>query len=604
MNITEIGILNNANIAKTNVYGRKIGILSELAGKGLNVPIGFYFSIESTNNYSINNAKNKITSFFMEFKKNNSFTDDDSFIVRSSMSVEDNIAHQFPGMFLSIKDVKENEALNNAIEKCIESKDSEKVLRYINSLKKNISIEDIKISILVQIQKEILYFGLAEIKHNNFNYQDDFLTLEITKKNSFSLVKGEIIPSAIRLYKDSHFEILSNTENIDFEELKLWQLNAELTKVSNCLNFDSIIEFGIDKNSNVYIFQAREHEIKGKNPLRGYVVPKEKTKLSELKKTIILPNEKRWGLKGAAMEYFKANNLFNEPLLLIDNENTLTKIKKLLNENKFCNESITLRFSKGDEIGLKRFFTHDKTSAFIAIAKYFTEFQNLQQLLIIHPFLDGFHSYELLIDNDYFVVEHIPGLWEANNTLEPDVIHHDTKQNITEILKVKERRQMIISTPFSTDREFVEPLEFDFLIKRLEKFKTFYKQLKNDFVKHLPLNFHFIENKNEEIAFLNIRRLSIKRNLFKDKRYVRDGSFFYVSNEKDLQGWDGTPILLRVSTERGKEKDLIRLASKLPKDVDIYINFGWLSHPAMILREFGIHIIPAYLKRDIKIIKD
>ena len=119
------------------------------------------------------------------------------------------------------------------------------------------------------------------------------------------------------------------------------------------------------------------------------------------------------------------------------------------------------------------------------------------------------------------------------------------------------------------------------------------------------LNFHFVETKIGKIAFLNIRRLNIKRDLFKDSRYVRDGSFFYVRNEEDIEGWDGkTPILLRATSERGEEKKFINLAYHLPKNVDVYVCFGWLSHPAMVLREYGVHIIPAYLNRDIKLIQN
>ena len=361
--------------------------------------------------------------------------------------------------------------------------------------------------------------------------------------------------------------------------------------------------FGVDHSGNVYIFQAREHEIKGINPLRAYVPNEEKDELPESKKSI-LPNEEKFGLKGAAMQYFKENNLFEEPLLLLGSENTLTKIREILNSNEFCQNELTLRFSKGDEIGLKRIFASNRDTAFKEIQKYFTDFKVLKQLLIIHPYLKVKYSYELLIEKDYFVLEHIPGLWEANNVLEPDVIYFDFDLNKAELLIVKDSRQQIISNPYTTDREFVQPLTFKFFEKRLDSFMSFYKKLERDFQPHLPLNFHFVETESGKIAFLNIRRLNIKRKMFENRRYIRDGSFFHVRNEEDLEGWDGrSPILLRLSTERGKEKEFINLALNLPKNVDIYINFGWLSHPAMILREYGVHVIPAYLDRKIKVVE-
>lgn len=596
MTISDIHRLDDTSLASEKTYGKKIGVLSSLAHSDINVPNGYYFTVNSIHGNN-KDFESKVLQIFSNLKKNSS-----KLIVRSSMSLEDQISHQFPGIFLSQKEIQTKKELQSAIVNCVKSKDSELALRYVDPLK-SISLRDLKASILVQEQIPIDYFGLAEIKKNDFNYKDDFITIEITKNDSLNLVNGSIVPSAIRLYREANFVIISNSENIDFSKLNIYSMNRELWKVKDKFPFDSIIEFGIDGSGKVFIFQAREHEIKGINPLRAHVPKEEKPEFPE-SKVEIFPNEQKYGLKGAAMEYFNNNDLFQEELLLIESEKTLNKIKNVLNTNSFCEKPLTLRFSKGDEIGLKRFFASDKTSAYREISRYYPKFKKLKQLLIIHPYLNVRHSYELLIDNDFFVLEHVPGLWEANNTLEPDVIYYDIKNNKAEILTVKENRQQIISSPYSTDREFVSPLSFDFLEDRLKKFLSFYNKLQTDFKNHLPLNFHFIETENEKIAFLNIRRLNIKRKMFEDRRYVRDGSFFHVKNEEDLEGWDErSPILLRLTSERGKEKDFINLALNLPKNVDIYINFGWLSHPAMILREYGVHVIPAYLDRNIKTIE-
>jgi len=590
MKISEIKTLDNRSIAQESVYGKKIGILSQLLTHRVNVPNGFYFTIESKHGDRSKSIE-KIKNYFRNFNDETS-----CFIVRSSMSLEDNVSHQFPGIFKSVKDVKTEDDLIKAIDECIESSRSEKALIYADNLK--MSLKDLKISILVQEQIDIQYFGLAEIK-----YDEDFIIVEITRKDSFELVHGQTTPNVVRIYRESNYDIISNCDGIDFEEINFSQINIQFAQIKRTLKFDVIVEFGITKNC-VHIFQAREHKIKGENPLRRYTSQKEKVELSDEKKEIF-PNEKKWGLKGAAMEYFKSKDLFEYPLLLIENDKSLTYIRQQLKENVFCNAPITLRFSKGDDIGLKRFFVKDRDSAYNRVAEEFPTFQKSQQLLIIHPYLDCYHSYELLIDNDFFVLEHIPGLWETNNVLEPDVLYYDSGKNETEILRVKEQRQILISSPTTTYREFVEPFPFDFFESRLDKFKTLHCMLRKDFQPHLPLNFHFIESKENKTAFLNIRRLNIKRKSFENKRYVRDGSFFYVKNEEDLHGWDGrTPILLRLTTERGKEREFIQLASLLPKNVDVFINFGWLSHPAMILRECGIHVIPAYLQRDIKIIKN
>jgi hypothetical protein len=112
------------------------------------------------------------------------------------------------------------------------------------------------------------------------------------------------------------------------------------------------------------------------------------------------------------------------------------------------------------------------------------------------------------------------------------------------------------------------------------------------------LNFHFVEDNKKEFSFLNIRRI----NRLTKKYIIRGGSYFHVRKLQDLAGWDGRKdILLTITTERGKERELIALARALPKgNVAVHITFGYLSHPAILLREFGINVVPVYLNREIK----
>jgi hypothetical protein len=66
----------------------------------------------------------------------------------------------------------------------------------------------------------------------------------------------------------------------------------------------------------------------------------------------------------------------------------------------------------------------------------------------------------------------------------------------------------------------------------------------------------------------------------------------------DLQLWDRhSPILLRFTTQRGTENRVVEIAEKLlhHRDMPILIDFGLLSHPALILRELGFTVVPTYL---------
>ena len=121
--------------------------------------------------------------------------------------------------------------------------------------------------------------------------------------------------------------------------------------------------------------------------------------------------------------------------------------------------------------------------------------------------------------------------------------------------------------------------------------------LRPSFAERLPLNFHFVEDDAGNFNFLNIRRLSRL-----NRKYVRGGSFFHVKRPDDLVDWDGKrPLLLMITTQRGRERELIDLAAALPRgSVEVFVTFGYLSHPAILLREFGINVVPAYFDRDVK----
>ena len=189
--------LDNTNEAKGSIYGNKIGVLSKLATLGVRVPRGYYFTINPGKG-SKHKYRTHVKEIFSNLKKSN----DTILIVRSSMSVEDSILHQFPGIFLSKKNISSENELFQAISDCVKSKNSELAYRYVDPLK-SISLRNLKVSILIQEQISVKYFGLAEIKHNEFNYESDFITIELTKYDSFELVKGRITPSALRVYRES-----------------------------------------------------------------------------------------------------------------------------------------------------------------------------------------------------------------------------------------------------------------------------------------------------------------------------------------------------------------------------------------------------------------
>lgn len=592
--IFELGGVN-VNEINSLQFGSKISKLNHLFLKGLPIPQGFFFSCEiSSQLKSKTFDKSDLQLLEKIFLKLLKATKTNKVIARSSMSIEDDKEHLFPGIFKSIKQLASFDEFVQAIYDCIDSQNSDNVKDYADFL--DVSVTNSKSSILVQEEISPIYSGLAHLAGAKRIFKaklPDYI--EIIKGELDDLMLGSRSPSVYLINEDEKINtlsLISKSKNCEVLPDEIYPylnaLHEVFEKIKNELKCDLVVEFAID-NDGIKILQAREHIVNGPDPLR---TTRNSVPDAEDNPNIVLEGESKYGLKGAAMKKFKELKLFNYPLIFIDQGTPLYEIKKRLNNEHFGENGITVRYSLGNEIGLPRFFASNSSEAFSKIADTY----NKDYFIIIHSYLDITRSYELLVDEEYLALEHIPGLWEANNTLEPDVMYLDN--NDITILKVRDRRQKTISTPFSSTHEFEEPVQFDFLKERLNKVinicnKIIYPHFKAD---SFPLNFHFVETVNNDFVFLNIRKIIRHK-----KRYVRGGSFFHVSNIDDLKGWDEkTPILLKINVPRGQEKQLISLAKALPKgNCEVFICFGYLSHPAILMREFGVDVVPAYFDREI-----
>lgn len=595
MFIEKILPLDGSAIAVENKFGSKIHILSILASKSVAIPPGFCISYESMNDLynckldeeSLGRLREPFNSLLKNSKSGKT-------IVRSSMSVEDKPEHQFPGIFNSYSDVCTFDQLEESIFNCVKSKESNKAHAYAGHF--GIKFSEISVSVFVQEQIIPIYSGLAHLEYPfSKDKQAKIDYLELIKGPMPDLIQGKVTPSIFHLEsydkrKSAKIVKLEESGGVHLKDIETFTKDLEIAfnSIREVMKSGCVVEFAINENG-LKVLQARPHNVKGSDPIRP--IPPDIPRPRE-KRGIVLKNEKNIGLKGAAMQLFHELNLFKEPVLFFSSDTPLYEIEEKIKNFEFGDKGITVRYSKGDEIGLPRIFASTKETG---IKNIFHTLKHNDYFTIVHSYMEVARSFELLVDNDFLILEHIPGLWEADNTLEPDVIFLEGSE--ATILRVKEKRQKIISTPYSTKRIFENPEDLEMLKKWCQKVNQICnKIIRPKFKENLPLNFHFIEAIDGKWNFLNIRRM-----VRLSKRYVRGGSFFYVRNINDLAGWDGkTSILLKLSVARGEEKNLVELAEALPKgNIEVYICFGYLSHPAIMMREFGINIVPAYFNREI-----
>jgi diadenosine tetraphosphate (Ap4A) HIT family hydrolase len=285
------------------------------------------------------------------------------------------------------------------------------------------------------------------------------------------------------------------------------------------------------------------------------------------------------GRKAAAMATFKDLGLFSKRLQIF---RPGEDIELQSSEWRF---PLTIRFSCEEMLGLPRAFVTDPSEL-----QEFLKLRSAGWSTIIHDFIDVARSFELLIDEDRAYLEHVPGLWESDNPLSPDAL----------LIEADGRCRGFYAKVSRICRSGLEPGEADLVVPSIgprelrewaERLSELLPALRVEFADQLPANFHFVEDAAGNWNFLNCRPAHHPPQLTGFARLHAHP----VETTEDLSAWDGrSPILLRVRTARGREQELVPLATCLANlKVPIYAQFGYLSHPAMVLLAHGVKLAPA-----------
>jgi len=292
------------------------------------------------------------------------------------------------------------------------------------------------------------------------------------------------------------------------------------------------------------------------------------------------------GRKACAMEYFRLNHLFPNSLIIIPpgktNEVAREAAKFPIQENGY-----TVRYSNKNNIGLPRLFLKTRAELFNKI----NETHNQEWATIIHPFFRVQHSFELNISKKSLILEHVPGMWESDNTNQPDSITITNKK--TDIYITKNYRTTKTYTASGEVKKEFEPTSKHTALTWAKRVIKTAEIIQRDFPRDHPTNIHFIETESKEWVFLNIRSGHTPTRIETTPPRLQPLKIREIS---DLENWDKiSPLLISISINRGSEKNIIPAFSKIKNHTTtLYIDFGALSHPAIILRELGFKLIPSY----------
>ena len=500
-------------------------------------------------------------------------------IVRSSADWEDGEKALFPGIFRSIPSVMSLSELLQAIQDCIDSTQGAAVKYYtwVNAAE----CEFRYFTVLVQEDLCSEYAGVAATQIPVAGYAEkDLMMAILTQGNNHALVRG-IGPYSTYSFGLTHGElsmrrisgdICMTTKNQDC-------IFGELYRVLNSLRQKTGRELEIEwgyAEEKVYIFQVR-FDIK----LIPTGAPPEKEEIASFS------SDQEQGLKYQAMHFFREQGLFPRKTLFISRGSLAEEAARILGSWD-CSGPITVRFSKEGAIGLPRFFAPGKEAA----SQYVLTTKQPDWSVIAYPSLTVQKSYELYVDRDVLILEYVPGIWESDSGLAADTVIFT--QDRFCIWLVKQPRNAKYEDEKGVYTLQLPPTSLDQIRKELSVRVPTLQRLREIFSRDLPLNFHFVSDGDQDY-YLNCRRTS---RIFWEDRY--GGPVQIIENMDDCSRWDGkSGILFRPKLHRGEEFLLFQFAPFLKSlPVPIFVEFGILSHPAIMLRELGISVIPYFLHHD------
>lgn len=564
-----VSSLNEINNIKMNIFGKKASNLSRMINLGIPILPGFCITLNSKEDYycQIGLLKNQIKEYYDTLIRRSGAN---SVIVRSSAEVEDSYEALFPGLFESFSNITSIEKLFSAIENCYNSMRNPRVIQY--ACIKNIGVDIKFFSIIVQAELIPDYSGVA-FSQPPFSRlsQSGIMIAQITCGNNHDLVKGigKSNTYSFRfdntfIFRDLHKEISIDKRT---ERKILKKLFDLITIIKADFRHEVDVEWGY-KNNKIYIFQARNLSICS----------------SENKEKITtLSSDNSQGLKYQSMLFFCKNGLFSREALFFPKQTENQSIFDGLNLMP-NNTRLTIRYSKGNEIGLPRYFSKSKTDAIRFIKKT----RNPEWSVIIYKSLDVIESFEIYIDKEKTILEHKPGVWESDSKQSADTII--SFMNQTYFWLAKGDRQAKICKASGVYYKKTSPLDSETVVKSFQIRKPTFDFLKKCFYKDLPINIHFVSDGKHDY-YINCRTTSSIK-----WKETESSDLFRIKSIADCGLWDGkSDILFCPELHRGEE---ILITEYVPflklVSVPIFVEFGLLSHPAIMLREFGINVLPYF----------
>jgi len=262
-----------------------------------------------------------------------------------------------------------------------------------------------------------------------------------------------------------------------------------------------------------------------------------------------------------------------------------------------------IRFSYEAHVGVAKRFIPPGGNVLEA---FFETRANESWVGIVSDYVVVDSSFEAYVSDKTLLVEHVPGNWEPNNLLPPDVFLWTESK--FEFLKVPFHREAAVEIPSVRSNPGVFRLNIGPLANEKAehwaiRMVEYFSMIRSDLAPDLPVNVHFVIDK-DDWYFLNIRpttHLDVERSQRVAGEDFKMNRYFLVVNPEDVNDWDHqSRILVNCAADRGGVARIASVAASLQEAglEEVFCTFGVLSHPAILLREFGLVVSPLYLDHE------
>lgn len=560
--------IDNLNWSDHKIWGNKAIYLADARRAGFPVMDGFCISIQGfSTGWRDSQFEKSVADYFEQLQKRAIVQ---QYIVRSSAQCEDQENHVFPGIYQSKGDISTVSELIEAVYQCCESFRA----RTVEVYQQGLNLTDVTqeyFCVLVQEQLEPEYSGVLFTANPISEHgMVDSYYVELVKGHCQNMLQGKEQAITYMLEKHDgtfHAKYVSGSgESLGGQvECLLAQLGTQTDRLVGCYGSLLDIEWGYRQN-NIVIFQIRPISLSPKAP------PQQAAPSKEV------------GLKAEAMKSFHAMGLFPKELLISEPGERLEVLEQKIREMDELDGPVTVRYSCDRALGLPRCFAVDREEAL----KFIKDTYRKEWSVILYQSISVKNSYELCLDCDKSILEHVPGMWESDSQIAADLWIYENNQVTT--YAVNNVRNAKYESSSGITYTAVKPYTEVELRQIAFSILPYIQTLRRRWTINRGTNFHFVQDKNGNFFFLNHRELSSCPEWNSMRVPLTT-----IHSTEDFASWKGGDVLLKINLKRGEEGLLAEYVPFLKAHAcKVYVQFGILSHPAILLREMGICVYPEY----------